>query len=392
MQPLRVLFLATRDWYNPATTGGDNTMWENARYLASTGHSVTFLSARFHGAAREESLDGIHVVRLGGIHSLWLRTFIYYMARCRGRYDLVVAEGFGGSRVPRWAPLYVSEPVITEWHQVHRDLFSVQYPALLRGPLNLLERVTVWVSRNTMVRAGTHEWREAFIRIGFKPKNVFVVPVSIRDEWLAEDGGGDVREPHILWLGKIRRYKRPDHAICAMAAVIKVVPGAQLTIAGRHDDLGFERQLRSQADDLGLREQVVFRFNVTEQEKRDLLRRTRVLVLPSAVEGFGIVVLEANACGVPVLASSGVPQGAVRHGVNGLRYPSGDIGALVAGICEVLQDDALYAQLSGGGRAFAGQFAWKNVGAQFTRVVEDAVAIRRRDHALTPDGSAAKVS
>ena len=40
MASLRVLFLATRDWYHPATTGGDITMWENARYLAHAGHQV----------------------------------------------------------------------------------------------------------------------------------------------------------------------------------------------------------------------------------------------------------------------------------------------------------------------------------------------------------------
>jgi glycosyltransferase involved in cell wall biosynthesis len=391
-EPLRVLFLATRDWYHPATTGGDNTMWENARYLASAGNEVTFLAAGFRGAAGEESLDGIHVVRFGGIHSLWLRTFIYYMSHCRGRFDVVVAEGFGGSRIPRLAPLYVREPIITEWHQVHRELFAAQYPALLGGPLNLLERMTAWVSRNTLVRAGTEEWRDAFVRLGFRPQNVFVVPVSIREEWLEEGSGGPVHEPNILWLGKIRRYKRPDHAIKALAAVVKVVPRARLTIAGRHDDLAYERRLQSLVDELGLRGHVEFRFDLTEDEKRALLRRTRVLVLPSVVEGFGIVVLEANACGVPVVASSGVPQGAVRQGKNGLRYLYGDVAALAAALCQVLQDDTVYSQLAAGGREFAREFAWEKVGSRFAQVVEDAVAARRRNFSPQRDDSAAKVS
>jgi hypothetical protein len=108
------LFLATRDWYNPATTGGDNTMWEEARYLASAGHHVTFVAAVYSGARRREVIDRINVVRVGGgIYWLWLTTFVYYLAKCRGRYDLVVAEGFGGSRIPRLAPLYVREPIIT---------------------------------------------------------------------------------------------------------------------------------------------------------------------------------------------------------------------------------------------------------------------------------------
>jgi glycosyltransferase involved in cell wall biosynthesis/SAM-dependent methyltransferase len=371
---LRVLFLASRDWYHPATTGGDITLWENARYLASVGHDVTFVAARYADAAPEELLDGIKVVRLGGLHSLWLRTFVYYLSRGRGRYDVVVAEGFGGSRIPRLAPLYVREPIITEWHQVHRDLFAVQYPRILNGPLNILEHATAWVHRNTLVRAGTEEWRRAFPRIGFKPENVFVLPVSLREEWLGASNGHLPITPTVVWIGKLRRYKSPDHAIRAMVEVVKRIPQARLILAIRRDDLKYERELIELVDKLLLAKHVEFRFNVSEKEKRELLGSARALVVPSVVEGFGIVVLEANACGVPVIASSGVPEGAVRDDMNGLRYPYGDITALSAGISRVLLDDQLHARLSAAGREFARGFAWGKVGAQYAAVVQGAAA------------------
>jgi glycosyltransferase involved in cell wall biosynthesis len=364
-----VLFLATRDWYNPATTGGDNTLWENARYLASQGYEVTFVAAAFPGAAHEETLDGIHVIRLGGIHSLWLTTFIRYMRRWRGRFEVVIAEGFGGSRIPRLAPLYVAEPMITEWHQIHRDLFAIQYPKLMNGPLNLLERLTAWVHRNTLVRAGTEEWKQAFPKIGFKPDNVFVVPVSIRDDWFHEPNGAGVTEPNILWLGKLRRYKCPHHALEAMPEVLRHIQQAKLVIAGRRDDLAYESELRKLAERLGINDHVEFQFDLSEAEKRTLIRKSRILVMPSSVEGFGIVALEANACGIPVVASSGVPEGAVRDGFNGLRYPFGDTSALAAGIVQLLEDADLYSRLSGNGVAHAELFSWSRVGPQFERVV-----------------------
>lgn len=374
MPNLRVLFFATRDWYHPATTGGDITMWENARYLASKGHDVTFVAANFPGAARRETLEGIKVVRLGGIHSLWLRTFLYYMSRGRGRCDVVVTEGFGGSRIPRLAPLYVREPVITEWHQIHRDLFAAQYPKLLNAPLNLLERLTAWVHRNTLVRAGTEEWQRAFPKLGFKPENVFLVPVSIRDDWLGLSNGARASDPTILWLGKLRRYKCPDHAVQAMALVVRQVKTARLVIAGRRDDLGYEKELRNLVRRLGLEASVDFRFDLSEEAKRSLIGESRIVVLPSAVEGFGIVVLEANALGVPVVASTGVPEGAVRDGVNGLRYPFGDIPALADRIVQLLQDEALYSRLSLNASEQAERFSWSRVGPQFERVVAQLAA------------------
>jgi glycosyltransferase involved in cell wall biosynthesis len=356
-------------------------MWENARYLASVGHDVTFVAASFRGAAHEAMVDGIKVVRLGGIHSLWFRSFAYYVLRGGRTYDVVVAEGFGGSRIPRLAPLYVKQPVLTEWHQIHRQLFAAQYPRLLNGPLNLLEHLTARIHRNTRVRVGTEEWKRAFPGIGFKLENLFVVPVSIRDEWLDEQNGSPTPEPTILWLGKIRRYKCPDHVIRAMANVVKQVDGAHLIIAGRRDDAAYESELRRSVDRLGLEGSVEFRFDVPERDKRELMRSARVLVVTSAVEGFGIVVLEANACGVPVIASTGVPPSVVRDGVNGLRYPFGDWQSLGEKIVRLLRDDELHSHLSQNASTYARRFRWSRVGAEFEQVVARTAAGSRATQA-----------
>jgi glycosyltransferase involved in cell wall biosynthesis len=371
---LRVLFLVSRDIRHPSNTGGDIGLWERAQYLAGEGHQVTVMASTFPGAPSQEIIDGIHVVRMGGLLSLWWRTFVFYMTKCRGKFDVVVVEGFGGSRIPRFTPLYVKEPIVTEWHQIHAELFAVQYPKVLVPALNFLERLTAFVHRNTVVMARTREWQEAFPRIGFKPQNIRVVPACISEDWLSNGNRRPVKEPRVVWLGKFRRYKCPDHAIRAMRDVVRELPRAKLILAGHHDDRRYEAALEEQVDALGMRGVVEFRFEITEEEKRSLLDSCRAMVLPSSVEGFGIVVLEANARGVPVIASSGVPQSAVQEAVNGLRYDFGRIAELSQKLIEILTDDDLYLTLSANSVAFASTFSWRTVCSQYQDVLKSVAA------------------
>jgi glycosyltransferase involved in cell wall biosynthesis len=180
----------------------------------------------------------------------------------------------------------------------------------------------------------------------------------------------------MTWIGKFRRYKYAHHALLAMPEIIRNVPNAQLVLAGRSDDRGYERFLHRLVAELGLTDCVGFRTNISEEDKLKLLLQSRLLVLPSSVEGFGIVVLEANSCGVPVLASSGVPAGSVRDGFNGLRYPVGDMPALAEQAVRLLTDDDLFERLSDNGRTFVRGFGWATVGEKFEEVVAGAAAGR----------------
>jgi len=370
---LRVLFLATRDITHPGVAGGDINMWECARYLASQGHQVTFLACGYRGAGKEDLLEGIHLVRLGAVRTLWLQTAWHYLRNCRGRYDVVVAEGFGGSRIPRFAPLYVREPIVTEWRQIHEAIFKAQYHPAFVPILNVLERATAALHRNTRVIAYTDEWKHQFPALGFRPQNVFVVPVSIREHWLSTATRALERPPTLVWLGKFRRYKRPDVPISVMPTILQHVPNAKLILAGRHDDHRYEAQLRRLVHHLDLGSSVEFRFDISEAEKEDLLLGARALLMPSAVEGFGIVALEANACGVPVVASTGVPPSVVSDGVNGLRYDTGDLEGLAGQAVTLLTDDEVFNRLSRNGRVFVRNFGWEAAGRKFEEVLLGAV-------------------
>jgi glycosyltransferase involved in cell wall biosynthesis len=366
---MRVLFMITKDWLNPSAAGGHLQECEYARYLASVGHDVTLLTSTFPAAAKEEVREGITITRLGQPTSLWWRTMLHYTRHCRNRFDVVVEEAFGGARIPRCTPLYVREPIVAEWHHVNEPTLAYIYPRILVGPGKWIERATVRLHRHSWVRAGTMETREALIDLGFRRDRVVVVPVSLRSEWFADPAPIEGRPARVVWLGSFTRWKCADHIVRALERVVREVPECTLVMAGKPLDRRLAGELKEIARQLGLSKRVEFRFDIGEEEKRRLLESARLLVMSSPIEGFGIVALEAGACGTPVVASSGVPESVVNEGYNGLRYPFGNLAALASSVCRLLRDDSLHARLAAANRRFARGFEWRQVGQQFERLL-----------------------
>ena len=342
---MRLLFLVSRHESDARAAGGDVQGSTYARYLATAGHEVTYLTSSSPGVAAQETHHGVDVIRLGRPKTLAWRMWSYYR-RWGDRFDAVYAEAFGGARIPFLAPLYVRQPVLAAWYQVNRPLFLHQYGRAAGSLLGQMERWVARIHRSATILTPSESRRADLIDLGFHPEQVFTVPPIAIDEGPSELPDPAGREPLIVWLGKLRRYKCAHHAVDAMPAVTRECPKARLVVAGRRDDATYERDLRRQIDRLGLRGTVQFAFDLSEEAKRDLLGRARVLVVPSPVEGFGIVILEAAAQGTPAVVSEGVPEEVVTEGHNGLRVPFADTSRLAGAMTLLLQSPGLHATLS----------------------------------------------
>ena len=104
------------------------------------------------------------------------------------------------------------------------------------------------------------------------------------------------REPIILWIGRVEPYKRADVMLEAMPRILAEVPGAKLVIVGE----GSARKgLMERAEALGVAASVTFTGFISEEAKIAELERAAVVVNTSEKEGWGMTVIEANACGAP---------------------------------------------------------------------------------------------
>jgi phosphatidylinositol alpha-1,6-mannosyltransferase len=173
----------------------------------------------------------------------------------------------------------------------------------------------------------------------------------------------------VLSVGRLVPRKGADHLIQAMPAVLRACPDAHLLIAGEGP---LRAALETLVRQLELGSHVTLLGEVTDQALADLYAQADIFALPNRempdgdTEGFGLVFLEANACGKPVVSGrAGGVVDAVTDGVNGLAVDGQDIGAIAAAAIKLLEDKQLYRKLVEGGLEAARRGDWRNRTAEF---------------------------
>jgi glycosyltransferase involved in cell wall biosynthesis len=175
-------------------------------------------------------------------------------------------------------------------------------------------------------------------------------------------------ERFVLFVGTLEPRKNLVRLVEAFARISDGMDGrmrARLVLAGGKGWLYDELFARVEA--LGLDKEVVFPGYVASDELPLWYNAATVLAYPSLYEGFGLPVLEAQACGTPVLTSnvSSLPEAA---GGAALMVDPYDVEALAAGLHRLLVDESLRHELRERGLAHAGQFSWTRTAEETARV------------------------
>jgi glycosyltransferase involved in cell wall biosynthesis len=189
----------------------------------------------------------------------------------------------------------------------------------------------------------------------------------------------------VVCLGRVVHNKGFDLLLDAFAELHLRVSDVGLVIGG----VGAARgALQEQARRLGLSDRVWFPGQLDRAAVGALLRGAEVFVMPSRVEPFGIVILEAWRAGCPVVASSvgGAPE-FVRHEVDGLVVDPRDTSALASAIGHILQSGSLAEKLAANGSRRVREFDWSYVADQYRTIYERVVTGGRASPTSSPPPS-----
>lgn len=183
----------------------------------------------------------------------------------------------------------------------------------------------------------------------------------------------------VLYVGGISPHKNLDALLRAAARVRQDEPeGWHLVLVGDYAGdsfLGCHRELAALARELHLEDRLTFTGFVSDADLLLLYNAATLLVLPSRGEGFGLPVVEAMACGLPVAASDCNSLPEVLGGA-GLLFDPDDDQAIAASILRLLREPGLRAELAARGIERAGAYSWEAGARSMMRVLEEAATAR----------------
>jgi len=305
--------------------------------------------------ALELGEDGIRYRRRG--HWQWANWLLPGLLRDelrRREYDVVIEDI---NKIPFYAPLHTKLPVLaviphlfgtTVFREVSPPLATYVWAAELPIPI---------VYRHCRFMAISESTKQDLVRRGINAGSVEVIECGMDHEhYVLEDPPPRNAHPTLIHLGRLRRYKSVDVVLRAMAIIQNIFPNAELNIVG---DGGDRPRLQTLARRMGLAN-THFRGYLPRPEIVDLLYRTHLFLNPSPKEGWGLTVIEANECGVPVVASRrpGLID-SVRDGQTGRLARFGNPEDFAHKALEILTDPPLWRAYSENSVRWARSFSWE---------------------------------
>lgn len=362
---MKILIFNWRDIYHPEAGGSEVNIHEQAKRWVQWGHQVSFFTARPRGHKVRDNIDGMEIFRAGGRFTVYAWAIFIYLLVLGKRADVILDIENG---IPFFTPLYSLKPKACLMLHVHQDQFLVEMGPFLGRIGRFSERYLIPIFyRNSKFIAISDSTVESMRQSFQWAENLQVDVVRPGIDRASYVPSGDkFGKPTVLYLGRVKTYKRLPRLIAMMPIVREKVPGSELLVAGRGDALD---EAKEEVKKLGAAEYVHLLGHVSEEEKVRLLQGAWVMATPSMNEGWGMTVIEANACGTPAVAYrvSGLDE-SISEGKSGLLADNDE--EFVQHLVSVLGDRELRQVLSRGAVDWASAFDWDETARQMLHALE----------------------
>ncbi len=350
---MKILHLIYDHINNPWVGGGGAVRVYELSKRLSERHHITVVCGKYPGAKdySERNLD-FHFVGTS-MNNYILSTFSYAVNAAQflflnsKGYDVVI-EDFAPYN-PLFSTLMTRTPHAVQVH--HKEGINLFKKYFIFGlPFMAIEKFYPRFFKNSICVSEAS-------RKKFGVPYAVVIPNGIDAALFPADlSDGE----YIFYMGRLNIHNKGlDTLIKAMQKI-----NERLVIGGAGKD---KNKLFSLVRKSGLDKKVGFKGYLNDDQKRDFIGRSKIFVLPSRYEGQGIVILEAAACGRPVIVSS-IPE--LKYAVDagfGISFKTGDADDLAGKINFLLENDTLRKAMGQKAREYAKKYLWDNIARDYER-------------------------
>lgn len=343
----KILILNRRDLKNPLSGGAEIYTHEIFRRLSAK-FEITHFSSLFGGCNMKETIDNIVYLRKGNELTVHLWGFIHALKN-RGYYDIIIDQ-FNGIGFMT----FVLRKSILLIHQLYENFWTAEL-GVTGYPFKLLEKVLLRFYKNKPALTVSNSTADDLRKLGFGDVTIIHNGSERKPLNQMPEKEGNFT---LIYLGRLRKTKNPEDAIKAFLLVRDAVPEAKLWIGGSGPLYAWLKRKYAGIGNLH------FLGFVGDNERYEYLKRAHLLLVPSIREGWGQVVIQANAAGTP----------AIGYDVEGLRdsIQNGKTGILVRDFNDMhlkairlWEDKEKYRLMCRHALDWASNFSWEKAGDEF---------------------------
>ncbi|MCI4317097.1 MAG: glycosyltransferase family 4 protein [Thermoplasmata archaeon] len=375
-RPLSVLWLNQLDPGHPWAGGAERHIEEVGRRLVARGHRVTVVAESFEGLSPETDLFGMKILRpvpRGLLHA-WVLSNARRLVEDHS-VDIVVGDL---SKIVPWGRKSLGgAPLVSVFRHFSGQTIFTEAPFPAAPILWAVERLVPTFLRRSEIVTESRATASILNDLGAHGAEISRIPPGVDAARFSPEPSARSPTPLIAYVGRLKRYKRLEHALRAFSLVRATSPQSEFHIAGGGSD---HDRLVERARALGLSESVRFLGSLSVAEIVQLYRRAWVHVQPSCAEGWGLTALESMACGTPVVAFAAVslPE-TVGPLCADLLAADGDVrslaDAMVRGLARPERLDPMAAQRLA---QYAAGFSWDITADRYTRLLAHVADCRPR--------------
>ncbi|KKU03504.1 MAG: Glycosyl transferase group 1 [Candidatus Amesbacteria bacterium GW2011_GWB1_47_26] len=356
---------------HPNYGGAEISTYHHIRAWVKAGHQVYWFTSSVLHSPSEETIDGVHIIRRGfQILQVQFAAVIWYFFSPHPKFDLVVDQFHG---IPFFTPLFVRSKKLAFIHEVAKEVWWINH---LRFPANYIFGTAGFISEPLIFRlfyrhipffTVSQSTKQDLIKWSIPASNIYIIPngtTTLPAKFAKE------KTPTVIFLGAVAHDKGIEDTLFAFSYIIKLHPQWRLWIVGKSEPT-YQAKLDELGLHLGINSRLKFWGFVNQRKKFELLAKAHVMLNPSIREGWGLVNIEANSVGTPVVAYD-VPgcRDSIQNGTTGLLCPKGDISCLAKTCVRLVSDNKLYEKTSAQAKKWSLQFSWAKSASLSLKLIE----------------------